>query len=134
MEPNRSTRAGSQRKAASNARHLVSASSLGQQVEALRTRADNLSVEDLREIGRQIELALPGSTDLRAVGLGAAALFTTACSTRPDKEQEALLGAQDKVLAGIRAILSLLSPDLHRSVRAVLLPLVAQPGFVKKVW
>ncbi|CAN0042510.1 unnamed protein product [Ectocarpus sp. 6 AP-2014] len=89
MKPKRSTRVGSRRSAASNTRHLVSASSLGQQVEALRTRADNLSVEDLREIGRQIELALPGEADLREVGL-------------------------------------------HRTVRAVLLPLVAQPGFAKK--
>ncbi|CAM9335263.1 unnamed protein product, partial [Ectocarpus sp. 8 AP-2014] len=89
MKPKRPTRVGSQRSAASNTRHLVSASSLGQQVEALRTRADNLSVNDLREIGRQIELALPGEGDLREVGL-------------------------------------------HRTVRAVLLPLVAQPGFAKK--
>lgn len=44
MKPERPTRAaGSQTSAASNARHLVSASSLGQQVQAMRTRAENLS-------------------------------------------------------------------------------------------
>lgn len=53
---------------------------------------------------------------------------------RSDKEQESLLAVQDKVLAGLRAVSSSsLTPDLHRAVRAALLPLVTQPGFIKKV-
>lgn len=52
---------------------------------------------------------------------------------RFNKEQEALLGVQDKVLAGLRSVSSWLTPDLHRPVRAALLPLVTQPGFIKKV-
>lgn len=79
--------------------------------------------------------------DLRAAHLHAKRPASTrACILMPcpqrcrfDREQEALLGVQDKVLAGLRAVSSWLTPDLHRPVRAALLPLVAQSGFIKKV-
>lgn len=52
---------------------------------------------------------------------------------RPEKEQDAVLGTLDKVLAGLRALSSSLEPSLYHLVRAALLPLVAQAGFTKKV-
>eukprot|EP00752_Nemacystus_decipiens_P014731 g13119.t2 len=121
---------------------VVSASSLRQYAKDLGEKPSDVSVEDLREIGRHVEFALrekglhPAGElvrgDSASSGLNVAALFNATCGTRSNKEQDALLGAQDKVLAGLRAISSSLATDQHRAVRAALLPLVAQPSFIKK--
>lgn len=54
-------------------------------------------------------------------------------SFRSEKDQDVLLGTQDKVLVGLRALSSSLTPDLHRHFQTALLALVAQSGFTKKV-
>lgn len=54
-------------------------------------------------------------------------------SLRLEKDQGVLLSIQDKVLVGLRALSSSLTPDLHRHFQTALLALVAQSGFTKKV-
>ena len=60
-------------------------------------------------------------------------LVAHAASSRSEKDQEVLLSTQDKVLVGLRALSSSLTPDLHRHFQTALLALVAQSGFTKKV-
>ena len=59
--------------------------------------------------------------------------YTPYLLARTGKEQEAVVGVQDKVLAGLRGLLHTLTPDLFRPIREALLSLVVQPGFTKKV-
>lgn len=60
-------------------------------------------------------------------------VLPTRRSLRPEKDQDVLLSIQDKVLVGLRALSSLLTPDLHRHFQTALLALAAQSGFTKKV-